>query len=141
MRTMSRVVPALALALSLAPPAAGQAPSPGDCAVLDQLLAEARTEFPALKDRNPSGARCLYRTHEFKCVFAVGTDLYDQAQAQRQRLERCTAAQPDAELLTRKRSETLFQVNPETRMAIRGPDPEDGHWTVQFRITTSAEWE
>ena len=99
------------------------------------------TDFPALKDRNPGGARCRYRAGEFKCVFAVGTDLYDQAQTERERLERCTAAQPNAELVTRKRSETVFQVNPETRMAIRGPDPEDGHWTVQFKITTSADWE
>ncbi len=132
-------VPALALLL-VSTPAAPAPDSSGECAVLDQILREARTDFAALKGKH-FGARCFYAKHEFKCEWSFSTDKYGEAETQLERLERCTAAQPHAEPLTAKRGEAAFQINPETSVVMRGPNPDSGLWKIQLKITTTADWE
>ena len=114
---------------------------PDDCAVLDQALREARTDFPALKRKSFGGARCFYSRQEYKCAWVISTDRYGDAEGQVERLNRCTAAQPGAERLQAKRGETAFRINPETAVFIRGPDGDSGHWKIQLKITTTLDWE
>jgi hypothetical protein len=132
-------VSALAVLLMSTPASAAAGPS-DDCAVLDQLLRTARTEFNALKDKGFGGASCDYRSHEFKCAWGFSTDKYVEAQTQLDRLQRCIAAQPDARLLEKKRGEASFQVNPETTVLVRGPDSNAGTWKIQLKVTTTADW-
>lgn len=130
------------LALLLASASAAPAVTPSDdCAVLDELLSKARTDFTALKWKRFGGAHCAYEEHEFNCEWTFSTDRYGDAETQIERLERCTAAQPDAEPLTATRDEATFQIDPETSVVIRGPDPDSGYWKLKLKILTTADWE
>lgn len=121
--------------------AAPVAPAGGDCAVLDQLLADAKTDFPSLKSKGFGGARCSYRSQEYKCAFYFSTDRFAEAETQKDRLERCTAALPHTQKLSSKRDQAGFQINPETSVFIRGPDPASGYWTIELKINTTADWD
>jgi hypothetical protein len=112
-----------------------------DCAVLDLMLRQARTEFPTLRTKGFGGARCKYRTKEFKCEWPFSTDRYGEAETQIDRLERCTAAQHDAKLLEKKKHQAVFQIDPDTKVLIRGPDPYEGLWTIELKVTTTADWD
>ena len=111
-----------------------------DCAVLDQLYQAARTDFPALKQKGFGGARCLYRSHDYTCAWSFSTDRFAEAETQKDRLQRCTAAQPQAKAISANRGEEAFQINPETSVVIRGPDPNDGNWKIQIKVKTPADW-
>lgn len=116
-------------------------PTPSDdCSVLDWAFREARTEFPALKNRQFGGALCTYGRNEFKCEWGFPTDRYGDAQLQIERLERCTAAQPNAKLIVKSRDQAVFQLDPDTKVLIRGPDPYNGDWAIQLKFTTTASW-
>jgi hypothetical protein len=120
---------------------ASAVPAPSDdCSVLDWAFREARTEFPALKNRQFGGALCTYRTNEFKCEWGFPTDRYGDAQTQIERLERCTAAQPNAKLVEKGHQQAVFQIDPDTKVLIRGPDPYDGDWAIQLKFTSTANW-
>ena len=129
-------LPALGLFL-LAAPASAMASADDDCTVLDQLLHQARTEFPTLANRQLGGAVCKYRKNEFTCTWRVATDRYGEAQTQIERLERCTAAQPHAALLERKHGKATFQIDDVTKVLVQGPLPADGDWGIQLKITTN----
>lgn len=134
---------ALLLILALLPFAtsASAIPSPSDdCSVLDWAFREARTEFPALKNRQFGGALCTYRKNEFRCEWGFPTDRYGDAEMQIARLERCTAAQPNAKLLEKGGHEAVFQIDPDTKVLIRGPEPYNGDWAIQLKFTTTANW-
>ena len=132
----------LGLALFAVAGSAGAAPgASADCAVLDLALREARTDFRALKRKAFGAARCFYSSREYKCVWAISTDRYGDAEGQVERLNRCTAAQPGAARLQAKRGETAFQLNPETAVFIRGPDGDAGYWKIQLKITTTEDWD
>ena len=132
---------ALVVVASAATSAAHAASSSPDCVVLDQALREARTEFASLARKGFGGASCHYQKHEFKCAWVFSTDKYGEAETQVERLNRCTAAQPGAEPLPAKRRESAFQINSETAVFIRGPEPESGLWKIQLKIRTTADWE
>ena len=117
------------------------ADSAADCGALDQMLSEARTDFTALKSKGFAGANCSYRKNEFKCAWDFSSDRYTEAEAQVEKLERCTAAQQGAERIPDKRSKSAFQVNPETAVFIRGPDGDSGNWQIQLKVTTTADWD
>ena len=126
----------LGTSASAAPPNASD-----DCTVLDRLLREAQVQFPVLQQRHPGGAWCTYRKNDFKCTWGFSTDRFAEAQTQMQRLERCAAAMPDAETLAKKGRQATFQLDPETRVAVRGPDAADGGlWAIELEITTTAKW-
>lgn len=133
------LIPALALSL-LSTPLSAAASETEDCAVLDQLVRTARSDFTALDGQSFSGALCAYRSHEFKCAWGFSSDRYAEAASQAERLRRCTAAVPRVTLLKEKRGETAFQVNPEASVAIRGPDANDGNWKILLKIVTTADW-
>lgn len=120
--------------------AAAAPPPPDDCTVLDWAFRTARTEFPALKNRQFGGALCTYRKNEFKCEWGFPSDRYGDAQIQMDRLERCTAAQPNAKLLEKSRQQAVFQLDPDTKALIRGPDAYDGDWAIQLKLMSTAEW-
>ena len=111
-----------------------------DCAVLDLAFRQARTEFPALKNRQFGGALCRYRTKEFTCEWGFPTDRYGDAETQIGRLERCTAAQPNARLVEKKAHQATFQIDPDTQVRIAGPQPYSGDWAIELKITTAADW-
>ena len=130
-----------ALALSLAgTPLSAQSSNSEDCAVMDQLVRTARSDFNALDGQSFSGALCAYRSHEFKCAWGFSSDRYAEAAGQAERLQRCMAALPRVTALGKKRGEAAFQVNPETKVAIRGPDANDGNWKILLKIVTTADW-
>ena len=131
------ILPSFSLGASAAP-AAGPV---GDCAVLDQLLADAKTDFPSLKSKGFGGARCSWRSREYKCAFYFSTDRFAEAETQKERLERCTAALPHTQKLPAKRHEAAFRINPETSVFIRGPNPDNGYWTIELKIDTTADWD
>jgi hypothetical protein len=139
-RTMtSSMFLASALALSLVSTSA-YAAAADDCGVLDEIYRTAKTDFPALKDKQYGGAVCKYRAKEFTCLWGFGTDHYGDAQDQLARLQRCTVAMPNVQPLTKKKSLATFQLNPETQALMRGPDPDNGHWTIQLKLTTTSDW-
>jgi hypothetical protein len=111
-----------------------------DCAVLDLAFRQARTEFPALKNRQFGGALCSYRKNEFTCEWRFTSDGYGDALTQIDRLERCTAAEPNAALLEKKHQHATFQIDPDTKVLIGGPDADNGDWAIQLKITTTADW-
>ena len=112
-----------------------------DCAVLNFAFRQAKTEFPALKNKQFGGARCRYRQVQFSCEWGFSSDKFAEAQDQISRLERCIAAQPRAALLEKKRSQAMYQLDPDTKVLIRGPDANAGDWAIQLQITTSAKWD
>jgi hypothetical protein len=130
----------VAAMLFVAPAPAIAAAASDDCAVLDVAFRQARTEFPALKNRQFGGGLCTYRTNEFKCAWGFPTDRYGDADDQIGRLQRCTAAQPHAQLLKKGRGETVYQIDPDTKVLIRGPEPYEGDWAIQLKIVTTADW-
>jgi hypothetical protein len=128
------------LAALLVSTSAAPAHVAGDCAVLDQLYREARTDFTALKRKALGGALCSYATHEYECAWSFSTDRYGEAEDQIDRLARCTAAQAGATPLPANRREKAFQINPETSVIIRGPDSNGGNWKIQLKVKTSSDW-
>ena len=112
-----------------------------DCTVLEAAFRQARTEFPALKNKQFGGALCRYKKYEFTCEWGFSSDKFGEAEDQIARLERCTAAQPKATLLEKKHQKATFELNPETKVIIRGPDPNAGDWAIQLKIISSANWD
>lgn len=130
---------AILAALVLAAPAEA-ADEPADrCVALNYLLAQARTDFPALKQAKFNAARCSMVRQQFKCQWAFPGDGFAAANDQASRLMDCTV-QSGAKPIDAKRGEKGFQLNPETTMFIRGPEIESGDWTLTLRIATTADW-
>jgi hypothetical protein len=111
-----------------------------ECAAMDYLLAQARTEFPQLADKRLNFGRCSLVKQEFTCSWDFGSDRYAAAQDEAAKLAECTAAQPGATGLKGKRGEVGYQINSETSVFIRGPEPNYGNWKLSLRIVSSAEW-
>lgn len=111
-----------------------------DCAALDQLLSEAKTDFPALQKRRFEAAQCVPRGKQFRCDWTFPADRFESARGQAERLKRCIAAGAGAEALPSKRGEFAFQVNPETSALVRGPELDSGSWTLRLQFSTSADW-
>jgi len=130
----------IAAVLLLSPAPVIAAAASDDCAVLDLAFRQARTEFPALKSKQFGGGLCTYRTNEFKCEWGFPTDRYGDAQDQIGRLQRCAAAEPHAQLVEKGRQQTIYQLDPDTKVLIRGPDPYEGDWAIQLKIMTTADW-
>jgi hypothetical protein len=130
----------IAGALFIVPGPLLAASSGDDCAVLDIAFRQARTEFPTLKNRQFGGALCRYKSKEFTCEWGFPTDRYGDAETQIGRLERCTAAQPNAQLVEKKSHGATFQIDPDTRVRIQGPVPYSGDWAIELKITTTADW-
>jgi hypothetical protein len=135
--TYSTALCLLASVLISAPAVAAAA----ECAALDQLYRDARTNFPALEGKRFEGAVCAYGSHKYQCAWSFSTDRYADAETQVDRLSRCTAAEPGATPLKAKHGEQAFRINPETSVAIRGPDADDGSWKIRLKVETSADWD
>lgn len=120
---------------------AAMAASESDCAALDQLIREARTDFPALRTKKLEAASCSQQKRQFKCDWSFPADTFAEAQTQAARLGHCTAAQPGARMVSAKRGERAFQVNPATLVVIRGPKLDSGSWRIRLLVATSAEWD
>lgn len=130
------------LALLFVSTSAGGAPAiGGDCAALDQLLRQAGTEFPALRQKSFERAKCSQRRTTFNCEWSFPGDTYAAAETQAARLTRCTAAQPNARPLWAKHDEAGFQINPETAVLIEGPELDSGSWKIRLQITNTSDWD
>lgn len=141
-RWMLRPLVAASIAvLALAPPPATAAGAPADCAALDDLLREAKTDFPALRDRRFDRAKCVQRGKAFRCDWSFPTDTFAAAEGQAERLKTCISVQQSAEPLPARRGETAFQVNPETSVLVRGPELDSGSWAIRLQIRTTADWD
>lgn len=136
---MSKLI-LIAGALLVVPSPVLAAAADDDCAVLDLAFRQARTEFPALKNRQFGGAQCRYGKKDFTCAWGFPTDRYGDAETQIDRLERCTAAQPNAQLVEKKSHRATFQIDPDTTVRIQGPVPYSGDWAIELKITTTADW-
>ena len=137
----NRIALASALALSLVGTSAYAADvAAAECGALDELYRTAKSDFPTLRDKQFGGGVCKYRSRDFTCAWGFGTDHYADAQDQLKRLKICTAAQPNVRQLTDKKSVATFQLNPETQALMRGPNPENGHWTIELKVTTTSDW-
>jgi hypothetical protein len=110
------------------------------CAALNYLLAQARTEFPALGHSKLESGHCSMAKRQFTCQWEFPGDRFDAATEQASTLTRCIAAQRDAKPLGNKRDEAGFQINPETSAFVRGPEMESGEWILTLRILTIADW-
>ena len=132
---------AAAVAISLPAPLLPATPAAEECAAMNYLLAQARTEFPALKRTRFDRAKCSLVRQEFRCEWGFTGDMFTAAEEQGARLKRCAAGQPGARESGEKRGETEFQINPETSVYLRGPEMRSGEWTLRLRIVSSAEWD
>ena len=110
------------------------------CAAMNYLLAQARSEFPELANKKLNPARCTMAKQEFKCVWGFSSDKFVDATELAARLAECTVAQPGAQPLDGKRGEVRVQLNPETSVSIRGPESSSGDWKLTLRIISTAEW-
>lgn len=137
----SRLLASAIIVLLAGTSSAASAARASDCAALDQVMRDARTDFQALKRKDFEAARCSLRNREFKCAWSFPADTYAAAETQAARLARCTASQPGISQLAASRDEALFQLNPETTVAILGPELDSGSWTIRLRITTTADWD
>jgi hypothetical protein len=140
MAVKSRICAAAVSALLFCGPAMAGAPPADQCAALNYLLAQARTDFPALSDTKFSGGSCSMARQQFKCRWGFPGDRFTAAKTQGERLADCTAAQPGAKPLGEKRGEVGYQVNPETSVYLRGPTMDSGEWALMLRIVTTADW-
>ena len=131
---------ALASALMTASTVGAAVDVPDKCTALNYLLAQARTEFPALRHSKPGSAHCTMAKQEFTCEWGFPGDRFDAAKEQASTLTKCIAAQRDAKPLAGKRDEAGFQINPETAAFVRGPEMDSGDWTLTLRILTTADW-
>ena len=108
------------------------------CAVLDYMLAQARTEFSSLQ-RSKLGGGCSAVRHEYKCSWGFPGDRYDAAKEQAARLTQCITATHGVQPLTPKRDERGFQLNPETSAYVLGPFMDSGDWILTLRIVSTAD--
>jgi hypothetical protein len=132
-------IAACAGALLSASAAGATGNSADQCAALDYLLAQARTEFPALKHSKMDPQRCSLIRREYRCQWAFPGDRFDAAKEQGVRLTECIAAAHGAEPLKTGRDEAAFQLNPETSVYVRGPEMVSGEWTLTLRIVSTAD--
>lgn len=140
MSGMFRSVAAVASVLLAAPAFAAPAAA-DDCAALNYLLAQARTDFPALRGVEFNRAKCSLVRQEFKCEWGFPGNMFATAEEQAERLVACTTAQPGAHALGKKRGELAFELNPETSAFIRGPEMRSGDWKLRLRVVSTAEWD
>jgi hypothetical protein len=129
------------MAVLVAGAAAGAAqPATDQCATINYLLAQARTEFPALKHAKLNARSCTMAKREFRCEWGFPGDRFDAAKQQSSRLTLCIAAEPRATPLKAKGGEVGFQLNSETSAYVRGPEMDSGDWTLTLRIVSTADW-
>jgi hypothetical protein len=132
---------AAAVALPLSAPLLPATPAADECAAMNYLLAQARTEFPALERTRFDRAKCSLVRQEFRCEWGFPGDMFTAAEEQGARLKRCAAGHAGATQSTEKRGETAFQINPETSVYLRGPEMRSGEWTIRLRIVSTADWD
>jgi len=137
---MSRIVALAVFASALLSGSAAEAAQPGGdpCAVIDYMLARARTEFSSLQ-RSRIGGSCSAVRQEYKCSWQFPGDRYDAAKEQATRLTQCIAATRGAQPLKAKRDEAGFQLNPETSAYVLGPFMDSGDWSLTLRIVSTAD--
>ena len=127
--------------LLLAGPASASGTPVGECAAMDYILAQARTEFPSLAQKRLNSGRCSLVKQEFKCAWGFSSDRFVDAQDEAAKLSRCAAGQPGAKPLKGKRGEVGYQINPETSVFIGRPAADDGNWKLSVRIVSTADWD
>lgn len=138
---MTKAFAYLAAGLSLGGvPAAAAQDSADSCGALNYMLAQAKTEFPALKNSKVNAGQCSLVRREFRCQWGFPSDRFDAAKQQGARLMQCIAAQRGATALKPQRDEAGFQLNPDTTVHLRGPVLDSGEWMLTLRIDTTADW-
>lgn len=121
--------------------AAQAADNPADpCAAIDYVLAQARTEFPALRHSQMDAQHCSLVRQEYKCEWGFPGDRFDAAKLQGAKLTQCVAAAHGAQPLKAKGDEAAFTLNPETSVYVRGPEMDSGEWMLSLRIVSTADW-
>jgi hypothetical protein len=122
-------------------PAAASADATDQCAALDYLFAQARTEFPALSNKHLDFGTCKLTKHAFTCAWVFPTYGFAAAEDQADKLTQCTAAVAGVQKLKDEHGKARFQLNPETIVAIGRPQPADGNWRLTLQIITAADWQ
>ena len=118
--------------------AATPAPVPApECAVMDSLLRQARTDFPSLRQRKVEPGQCSLRNSEFKCAWEFAGDRFDESDAQAARLVRCVAAYPTTQRVKAKGKDAAFAVDPDLTVLIPAPELGSDGWTVTLVIRTA----
>ena len=125
-------------ALLMATAAQAAQSSTDQCSVIDYMLAQARTDFPALQ-RSKIGGGCSAVRQEYKCAWGFPGDRYDAAKQQAARLTQCIAATHGVQPLKSKRDEAGFQLNPETSVYVLGPFMDSGDWLLTLKIVSTAK--
>jgi hypothetical protein len=131
---------AIAACLLAGAPAGAADTAPDQCAAMNYLLAQARTEFPELARTKLNAGRCTMAGRQFKCEWGFPGDRFDAAKQQASVLIGCTAANKGATPLEGRRGEARFQLNPETSVSISGPQMDSGDWKLTLRISSTADW-
>lgn len=111
-----------------------------DCAALDYMYSQARTEFPALANKRLDFGRCELAKKEFTCAWVFPTYAFAAAEDQADKLVRCTLAHPGVQKLKAVHGNKFFQLNPETTVAIGRPEAANGNWKLTLQILTTADW-
>lgn len=137
-KSISCIGCAVALLAATAAQAADNSADP--CAAIDYLLAQARTEFPALRHSKMDAQRCSLVRREYKCEWGFPGDRFDAAKQQGSRLTQCIAAARGAQPIKAKGDEAAFQLNPETSVYVAGPEMDSGEWMLRLRIVSTADW-
>lgn len=132
----SRVCLGMALSVLMAAPAAAQGKP--DCAVMDYILKQARTDFPSLRQKRMSPGSCYFKGSEYGCAWAFPGDAFDMSDAQADRLKQCIAAHPTAQPIKGKRGSTAFTIDPDLTVSVLAPEIDNnGNWTVRLLIQSS----
>lgn len=111
-----------------------------NCAALDYMYSQARTEFPELANKRLDFGRCELANQEFTCAWVFPTYGFAAAEDQADKLVRCTLAQSGVQKLKAAHGNKVFQLNPETTVAIGRPEAANGNWKLTMRIVTTADW-
>lgn len=111
--------------------------SPPDCAAMANLIRQARTDFPSLRQTKMPAGKCAFRDTEYRCDWAFPGDTFSVSNAEAARLVHCVSIAPTAQAGKRKYGENAFSVDPDLTVLVRLPELDDGNWKVQLRILSS----
>lgn len=133
----TRLCATLAIALAATASASAAAAQSADCAATDLLLRQARTDFPALRQKKMAPGKCSFRDSEYKCEWTFTGDAFAVSDAEAAKLTQCIAAHPSAQQTGAKGGGKAFSLDPDLTVLVRGPEVDEDGWKVSLRIRSA----
>lgn len=108
-----------------------------DCAPVADLLRQARTDFPSLRQKKMDPGKCSFRQSEYRCAWHFPGDAFDASDAQTTKLVECVAANAAAQRTKIKGRDAAFSVDPDLTVLIPAPQLDGDGWNVLLTIRSS----